>query len=97
MKMETAMATMKEIAALSGVSRGTVDRVLNHRGSVSPDTAAKVLEIAEKLNYQHNKAGLMLATEKKYKNWSDPLSGHKSLFSGSAKRSLCQGRRTVRL
>lgn len=63
--METAMATMKEIAALSGVSRGTVDRVLNHRGSVSPDTAAKVLEIAEKLNYQPNKAGLMLAAQKK--------------------------------
>ena len=59
------MATMKEIAALSGVSRGTVDRVLNHRGSVNPDTAARVLEIAEKLNYQPNKAGLMLAAQKK--------------------------------
>ena len=30
------MATMKEIAELSGVSRGTVDRVLNHRGIVTP-------------------------------------------------------------
>ena len=28
------MATIKEIAELAGVSRGTVDRVLNHRGSV---------------------------------------------------------------
>ena len=59
------MATMKEIAALSGVSRGTVDRVLNHRGSVNPDTAARVLEIARKLNYQPNKAGLMLAAQKR--------------------------------
>ena len=59
------MATMKEIAALSGVSRGTVDRVLNHRGSVNPKTAARVLEVAEKLNYQPNKAGLMLAAQKK--------------------------------
>ena len=28
------MATIKEIATLAGVSRGTVDRVLNHRGDV---------------------------------------------------------------
>ena len=27
------MATIKEIAALAGVSRGTVDRVLNNRGA----------------------------------------------------------------
>ena len=27
------MATIKEIAELAGVSRGTVDRVLNNRGS----------------------------------------------------------------
>ena len=33
------MATMKEIAQLSGVSRGTVDRVLNNRGGVQKDTA----------------------------------------------------------
>lgn len=63
--MEVPMATMKEIAVLSGVSRGTVDRVLNHRGSVNPDTAARVMKIAEKLNYQPNKAGLMLAAQKK--------------------------------
>ena len=51
------MATMKEIADLSGVSRGTVDRVLNGRGSVRPETAKRVMEIAEQLNYQPNKAG----------------------------------------
>ncbi len=32
------MATIKEIATLAGVSRGTVDRVLNHRGDVNPQT-----------------------------------------------------------
>ena len=36
------MATIKEIAALAGVSRGTVDRVLNNRGAVNPITAEKV-------------------------------------------------------
>ena len=59
------MATIKQIAELAGVSRGTVDRVLNNRGSVNANTAARVREIAEKLNYKPNKAGLMLAAQKK--------------------------------
>ncbi len=59
------MATIKEIAALAGVSRGTVDRVLNNRGSVNPETESKIKEIAERLNYQPNKAGMMLAAQKK--------------------------------
>lgn len=59
------MATIKEIAELAGVSRGTVDRVLNHRGLVNPNTEKKVLEIAELLNYQPNKAGIALAAQKK--------------------------------
>lgn len=59
------MATIKEIAELAGVSRGTVDRVLNHRGFVKPETEKKVLEIAELLNYEPNKAGMALAAQKK--------------------------------
>ena len=39
------MATIKEIAALAGVSRGTVDRVLNDRGAVNPETAEKIRKI----------------------------------------------------
>ena len=48
------MATIKQIAELAGVSRGTVDRVLNNRGSVNANTAARVREIAEKLNSNVN-------------------------------------------
>lgn len=59
------MATIKEIAALAGVSRGTVDRVLNNRGSVNPVTAEKINEIAKALDYKPNKAGLALAAQKK--------------------------------
>lgn len=59
------MATMKEIAELAGVSRGTVDRVLNHRGIVNAGTQKKVLEIAKLLDYQPNKAGMALAAQKK--------------------------------
>ena len=59
------MATIKEIAALAGVSRGTVDRVLNHRGSVNPATAERIEKIARKLDYKPNVAGLVLAAQKK--------------------------------
>ncbi len=59
------MATIKEIAALAGVSRGTVDRVLNNRGSVNPATAEKIREIARSLDYKPNVAGLVLAAQKK--------------------------------
>lgn len=59
------MATIKEIAALAGVSRGTVDRVLNHRGSVNPATAEKIEKIARELDYRPNVAGLVLAAQKK--------------------------------
>ena len=59
------MATIKEIAMLAGVSRGTVDRVLNNRGSVSLDKESKVLEIAKALNYTPNIAGKTLAVRKK--------------------------------
>ena len=59
------MTTLKEIAALAGVSRGTVDRVLNNRGSVKPETALRIREIAMSLNYQPNKAALTLASQKK--------------------------------
>lgn len=59
------MTTLKEIAALAGVSRGTVDRVLNNRGSVNPETEKRVREIVSSLNYQPNKAALTLASQKK--------------------------------
>ncbi len=59
------MATIKEIATLAGVSRGTVDRVLNNRGSVHPATAEKIQEIAKALDYKPNRAGLALAAQKK--------------------------------
>ncbi|MCR5282881.1 MAG: LacI family DNA-binding transcriptional regulator [Lachnospiraceae bacterium] len=59
------MPTIKEIAELAGVSRGTVDRVLNNRGSVNEQTAKKILAIAKRLDYKPNRAGLVLAAQKK--------------------------------
>ncbi len=59
------MATIKEIAELAGVSRGTVDRVLNNRGAVNAQTARKIIEIAQALDYKPNRAGIVLAAQKK--------------------------------
>ena len=40
----------KRIALLAGVSTATVDRVLNDRRGVRPDTARRVLDAARALN-----------------------------------------------
>ncbi|SFT88261.1 LacI family transcriptional regulator [Selenomonas sp. GACV-9] len=59
------MVTIKQIAELCGVSRGTVDRVLNNRGNVKPEKRQLVLDTARQLNYQPNPAGKALAARKK--------------------------------
>ena len=60
----TFMATMKQIAEIAGVSRGTVDRVLNRRGAVRPETERRILEVADALNYTPNKAARNLSFSK---------------------------------
>lgn len=75
------MTTIKEIADLAGVSRGTVDRVLNNRGAVSAQTAGKILEIARALDYRPNRAGTALAAQKKkYKIGVILFSEHNPFF-----------------
>jgi len=46
--------TIKDIARLAGVSRGTVDRVLNNRGKVAEKVRLKVLRIAQEYGYKKN-------------------------------------------
>ncbi|BCJ92918.1 LacI family transcriptional regulator [Anaerocolumna cellulosilytica] len=57
--------TIRQIAEISGVSRGTVDRVLNNRGRVNPATEKLVRKVADELGYQPNVAGKALAAIKK--------------------------------
>lgn len=59
------VATIKQIAEITNVSRGTIDRVLNNRGGVNPETEKKVRAAIEALNYLPNKAGMNLAIRKK--------------------------------
>ena len=46
--------TIKMIAELSGVSTGTVDRVLNKRGKVKPEVESRVRAIVDAFNYKPN-------------------------------------------
>lgn len=56
--------TIKQIAELANVSRGTVDKVLNDRPGVKAETKAKILQIAKELNYQPNFLGKALVQSK---------------------------------
>ena len=58
------MVTIKKIAELCGVSRGTVDRVLNGRGRVKPETAEAVMNMVKQLGYKPNPAGKALAARR---------------------------------
>ena len=53
--------TLEEIAKHAGVSRSTVSRVMNDHPNVDHETRARVLSVAEKLNYQPNMAARSLA------------------------------------
>ena len=59
------MVTIKDIAKRAGVSRGTVDRVLNNRPGVNPETEAKVRALIEEMGYRPNMAGQILAVKKR--------------------------------
>jgi LacI family transcriptional regulator len=56
--------TIKQIAELANVSRGTVDKVLNERPGVKNETRNKVLQIAKELNYHPNLLGKALVQSK---------------------------------
>ena len=57
--------TVRQIAELAGVSRGTVDRALNNRGNVKPEVERRIREIAAELGYTPNRAGKALAYQRK--------------------------------
>ena len=52
--------TIKKIAELAGVSRGTVDRALNHRGRVDPEVAKRVRQLAADYGYKPNRIAVGL-------------------------------------
>jgi LacI family transcriptional regulator len=59
-----AIVSIKQIAEIAGVSRGTVDRALNDRYGIDAELKARILKIAEDLGYRSNKAGKILSIVK---------------------------------
>ena len=59
-------ATIKEVAARSGVGIGTVSRVLNNSPQISEATRKKVMKAIKELNYVPNVAGKRLSQKKSY-------------------------------
>ena len=59
--------TIKDIAKLAGVSKGTVDRVLHKRGKVSPASLEKVNEVLKVIDYEPNLIARNLKNNKVYR------------------------------
>lgn len=57
--------TAKRIAEIAGVSRGTVDRALNNRPGVNPETKKLILKIAQDNDYKPNLIGKALVYSSK--------------------------------
>ncbi len=58
------MITIKQIAELCGVSRGTVDRVINGRGKVKEEKRARILKTMAEFGYRPNPAARALVSQK---------------------------------
>ncbi len=56
---------IKDIATQTGVSPGTVDRVLHNRGNVAPEVRARILQVMEEMGYEPNIAARSLASNRK--------------------------------
>lgn len=54
------MANIRMVAKTAGVSTATVSRVINNSGSVTPETARRVQQVVEELEYSTNRLGVNL-------------------------------------
>lgn len=59
--------TIKDIAKMAGVSKGTVDRVLHNRGKVSPTALSKINEVLNIIDYEPNLIARNLKNTKIYR------------------------------
>ena len=79
-------STIKNIAQLSGVSIGTVDRALNNRGRINEETKRRVLEAAASIGYRPNRIASALGRSRRYRIASitpaNPLYFHQEMQLG---------------
>lgn len=66
MENDSRKITIKDVAKLCGLSKGTVDRVLHNRGEVSKESRRRVLEVIQRIGYKPNINASLLASKKHY-------------------------------
>src|SRR5437667_8206801 len=58
--------TLADIARALGVSKMTVSRAINNHPEISPETRARILEAAQRMNYRPNQFARALTTNRSY-------------------------------
>jgi LacI family transcriptional regulator len=66
MRPKNIRATIKEVAALAGVSTQTVSRVINEKPDVSPETRRRVQEVIHTLSYQPSALARSLISQRSH-------------------------------
>ena len=66
MEKDEKKITIKDVARLAGLSKGTVDRVVHNRGEVSEESKRRVLEVIQQIGYKPNIYASLLASKKHY-------------------------------
>jgi DNA-binding LacI/PurR family transcriptional regulator len=81
--------TMRHVAALAGVGLKTVSRVINEEPNVSEATIARVMDAAQRLNYQPNlHAGNLKRTDKKTQTLGLLVGSVANPFAGALHRAV---------
>ena len=82
------MVTVEMVAKMAGVSRGTVDRVLHHRGEVKSETAERVRQVMRELDFQPNTLGRAFSIAKKRNRIGIFLSAREQDFQEQIKQGI---------
>ena len=85
------MVTVEMVAKMAGVSRGTVDRVLHHRGEVKSETAERVRQVMRELDFQPNTLGRAFSIAKKRNRIGIFLSAREPDFQEQIKQGIEDG------
>lgn len=85
----TQRPTMRQVAALAGVSLKTVSRVINGEAGVAPETHERIVTAVRALNYQHNiYAGSLKRTDRRTMTIGLIVGNVANPFSGALNRAV---------
>lgn len=89
-------ATIQMIAEQAGVSRGTVDRVINNRPNVKPEVRQRILKVMQEFNYTPNKAARALALNKNSRTTGIILPSWSGFFKSEISRGIMDATKELR-